>query len=207
MALFLAGFAFLLFPVLRPWFDESTEAGAIAAFGAAAWITSHLLGALGFILVPLGLLAINRLLARRSAGRPLDAAVVLTWLGAGLLLPYYGAETFALNAIATSARAGADLDVLALSDAVRNGAAALTTFGLGLLAVAVGAIAAAIAISRSGVLPRYAGVLMAVGLALYLPQFFGPPWLRIAHGALLAVGLFILAGALWGAARDRRPAA
>lgn len=34
-------------------------------------------------------------------------------------------------------------------------------------------------------------------MLLYLPQFFGPPPVRIAHGVLLAVGCLWLAGGLW----------
>src|SRR5690606_28524857 len=184
VALALAGLLFLLFPVFRPWHDETTQAGAIAAFGSGAWVAAHLFGAIGFVLVPLGLVAVRRVLAATSARRLASIGVVLCWLGAGLLLPYFGAETFGLNAIAAAAREGATLDVVALSADVRLGATAVTTFGIGLLAVAVGAIAAAVAIARSGVLPRYAGTLFAVGLALYLPQFFAPPWLRITHGVV-----------------------
>jgi hypothetical protein len=56
---------------------------------------------------------------------------------------------------------------------------------------------AAIAVWRSQVLPRTSGILFAVGFALFLPQFFGPAPVRIAHGILLAAGSIILAAALW----------
>lgn len=202
LALALAALLFLLFPILRPWHDETTRAGAIAAFGSGAWVASHLFGALGFVLVPLGLLAVRSVVFAAPTGRLAMLAVVLCWLGAGLLLPFFGSETFALNAIATAGRADASLDVVALSDGVRMGATAVATFGIGMLAVAVGAIAAAVAVARSGVLPRYAGLLFAIGLALYLPQLFTPPWLRITHGVLLALGLLILALATWNKAHD-----
>ena len=84
------------------------------------------------------------------------------------------------------------------------GAAAVTTFGLGLLAVAVGGVMAAVAIARSGDLPRHAGTLFAVGIAIYLPQFFTPPWVRITHGLLLGLGLLVLAAATWNTANRRR---
>jgi len=47
---------------------------------------------------------------------------------------------------------------------------------------------AAIAIWRSGVLPFYSGILFAVGFALFIPQFYAPPAVRIGHGALVATG-------------------
>ena len=67
-------------------------------------------------------------------------------------------------------------------------------------------IMAAIAVWRSHVLPRASAILFAAGMALFLPQFFGPAAVRIAHGILLAAGLFILAAALWASA-DRPRAA
>lgn len=209
VALVLAGLSFASFPILRPWHDETTQAGAIAACGSGAWVAAHLLGALGFVLVPLGLVAVTCLITAAGPRRLARTGAVLTSLGAGLLLPYFGAETFGLNAIARDAiaRAAADgalLDVVALAEGVRLGAAAVTTFGLGLLAVAVGGVMAAVAITRSGDLPRHAGTLFAVGIALYLPQFFTPPWVRIAHGLLLGLGLLVLAAATWNAANRRR---
>ena len=74
---------------------------------------------------------------------------------------------------------------------------AVTTFGIGLIALAAGAILAALAIRRSGVLPAGSGVLFATGFALFLPQFYLPAGARIAHGVLLAAGCLWLAAALW----------
>ncbi len=37
------------------------------------------------------------------------------------------------------------------------------------------------------------GAVFALGMALFLPQFFACPALRIAHGVLRAIGCFILA--------------
>jgi hypothetical protein len=61
----------------------------------------------------------------------------------------------------------------------------------------VGAVLAAVAIWRSGVLPRSSGILFAVGFALFIPQFYLPPAGRIAHGVLVAAGSIWLALALW----------
>jgi hypothetical protein len=65
---------------------------------------------------------------------------------------------------------------------------------------------AAIAVWRSDVLPRASAILFAAGLALFLPQFFGPASVRIAHGILLAAGSIILAAALWASAGRPRAA-
>ena len=47
------------------------------------------------------------------------------------------------------------------------------------------------------VIGQYA-VLTGIAVALYLPQFFGPPPVRMAHGVLLAAGCLWLAMGLWG---------
>ena len=117
-----------------------------------------------------------------------------------MTLPYYGAESYGLHAVATRAAAGEAIDLLAVAEAVRYQPAAVTTFGLGLVLLAVGGVLAGVAVWRSGVLPRASGIAFAAGFALFLPQFYLPPAGRIAHGALMLVGLVWLAGALWASA-------
>jgi len=188
-----AGLMFLLYPVVRPWHDETTAEGAQASMASGAWVASHFFAMLGFIAVPLGLIVLRTTLAASPGGRLASAALVTTWIGAGLTLPYYGAEDFGLNGAARS-----DVpDLLAVAEAVRYSPLAVTTFGIGLIALAAGAILAALAIRRSGVLPAASGVLFAIGFALFLPQFYLPAGARIAHGVLLAAGCLWLATALW----------
>ncbi|MER7539205.1 hypothetical protein ABTX77_31140 [Streptomyces sp. NPDC097704] len=164
-----AGVLFLLYPALRPWEDESTTSGAAAAMGSTAWIVTHLCAMIGFILVAIALLSINRV------------AAIVFWIGAGLTLPYYGAEVFGLHAMANQS------NVLDLAEDVRYNPFAMTMFGLGLLSMAAGAILVA---ARMRTAPA---ILFAAGFGLFLPQFFGPPALRIAHGVLLAAACVWLA--------------
>jgi hypothetical protein len=199
LALAAAGVLFVLYPLLRPWHDENTVSGATASMASTAWVAAHFCAMVGFILLPLGLLAVRGAIGtgRSStlAGRLATVAAVVTWIAAGLVLPYYGAEDFGLHAIAGK-HVGGLLDVVR---AVRYQPLAITIFGAGLIALAVGGVLAAVAVWRSGVLPRYAGVLVAVGTVLFLPQFFGPPAFRIGHGVVFGAGLVILAAALWRA--------
>jgi hypothetical protein len=169
ISLSVAGVLFLLYPALRPWEDESTTAGASAAMSSPAWVIAHLCAMVGFILVAVALLPLHR------------RAAVVFWIGAGLTLPYYGAEDFGLHAIAGQA------NLLDLAESVRYNPVAMTMFGLGLLSMAAGAIMVAV---RYRTVPA---ILFAVGFGLFLPQFFGPPVLRIVHGVLLAVGCMWLA--------------
>jgi hypothetical protein len=199
VALAVAGVLFVLYPAVRPWQDQSTVQGATKAMSSSAWVAAHLFAMIGFILVALGLLAVWNAVGRTRAERLALAAVVTAWIGAGLTLPYYGAEDFGLNAIARKAAEGQVVDLLGLVEAVRFSPVPATTFVLGLLLLAVGAVLAAVAIWRSGVLPRASGILFAIGFVLFLPQFFTPPAVRVAHGVLVAAGSIGLALALWRA--------
>jgi uncharacterized membrane protein len=197
LALALAGVLLVLYPAVRPWQDESTVAGATKALSSGAWVAAHLFAMIGFVLVALGLLALWGAVRRTRAERLGFAAVVTFWIGAGLTLPYYGAEDFGLNAIARKAAKGQVADLLGLVDAVRFSPVPATMFVLGLLLLGAGAVLAAVAVWRSGALPRSSGILFALGFALFLPQFFTPPALRIVHGVLVAAGSIWLAVALW----------
>lgn len=199
IALIAAGVLFFLYPACRPWHDELTQAGATAAMSSGAWLASHLFAAIGFILVPLGFLTLRNVVDRTGAEPIAFAASVVAWFGAGLTLTYYGAETFALNALASQVVEGQALDLIDLTEAVRFGQVAIMSFGVGLLLLALGAVLAAIAVWRSGVLPRLAGTPLALGFLLFIPQFFTPPAARIAHGALMAVGAAWLGMVVWKA--------
>jgi hypothetical protein len=158
--------------------------------GSPLWVASHGFAMLGFILLPA--VPITFLLAaaawhQRQGRKTLVISATLLWLGVGLVLPYYGAEAFALNAVAT--HGGTDL--VAVSDAIRLGPVQSIAFLLGLLLIAVGAVFTAVGLAK--VHPWWFGVAFAAGFALFAPQFFAPPAVRIAHGVLIAVGCVILA--------------
>lgn len=196
-ALAVAGVLFVLYPAVRPWEDESTVDGATRAMSSGAWVAAHLFAMLGFILVPLGLLAVHAVVGHTRVERLALIALVTAWIGAGLTLPYYGAEDFALNAIAKKAAEGQSVDLLGLAEAIRFGPVAATTFLTGLLLLGAGTVLVAITIWRSGVLPRSSGIPFAVGFALFIPQFYTPAAVRIAHGALVAAGSIWVALVLW----------
>jgi hypothetical protein len=196
LALATAGVLFVLYPAVRPWRDESTVDGAVAAMSSGAWVASHLFAMIGFILVPLALLALAPTLGARS--RLATVAALTSWIGAGLTLPYYGAEDFGLYAIARHAPADR---VLELVDAFRFDPVAATIFAVGLLAIGVGAVLAAVAVGRSGTFAPATAIPFALGFALFIPQFYAPPAVRIAHGVLVGLGCAWLARAMWRAGR------
>src|SRR5262245_65741707 len=111
---------------------------------SGSWVASHLVAMIGFVLVPLGLLSLYGVVNRTPVERLALSATVVTWIGAGLTLPYYGAEDFGLHAIASKAAQGQPVDVLGLVDAIRFHPVAATTFGAGLLLLGVGAVLGAV---------------------------------------------------------------
>ncbi|QGF22956.1 hypothetical protein [Raineyella fluvialis] len=147
-----AGILMAAYLLMRPYPDDLTSPW---------WIAAHVCGIGAFI-------ALAALADRIGGpGRPVTA------LGAALVLPYYGAETFGLAA-------GAD------PVATRMQPVALAMFGLGLLLVAVGGIL--LARRRPAAWPL--GVLMA----LVLPQFYLPAYGRMAFGvAFLAAAIWLVA--------------
>ena len=161
-------------------------------FISPAWVAAHLFAMLGFIVVPLALLALRDVIGL--------APMIVMSAGAGLTLPYYGAEDFGLHAAATQ-----DSDLLAVAEATRYDPVAVTMFAAGLLALAVGAIMTAVAIRRSAALPPSSGIVFAIGFATFLPQFFTPAPVRIAHGVVMLVGLVWLAAAMWRATPATEP--
>jgi hypothetical protein len=192
-ALGLAGALWVLYPSVRPWRDEATVVGARTAMSSDRWVLAHLFAMFALVLFPLGVLALSHVLAGTSGGRAARAAVLASWVGVGLSLPYYGAEDFALHAIASRAASGAPIDLLGLVDAIRFGPVAATLFATGLVLLATSGVLLGVAIWRSGLRWRWAGVPAAAGLVLLIPQFYLPPWARIAHGALLGAGLALVA--------------
>ncbi|WP_136623587.1 hypothetical protein [Bradyrhizobium centrolobii] len=194
-ALVISGILFVTYPALRPFSDERSLQGA-AAFGSAAWLASHMLAMVAFTLLPLGLLGLQRSLRGTSAERLLFLAVVLSVIGMGFTLPFYGGEAFGLHALGQEALRQRSDSPLGLVEVIRSGPG-LVMFLAGLLLLAVSAIATAIALWRSRLYPKACGVPFAVGISLYIPQFFGAQPLRVAHGLLVAAGCVWMAAYLW----------
>jgi hypothetical protein len=197
IAFALSGLFFVLYPAIRPFSSEVGLDGA-RAFASSRWIVAHSFGILGFVLLALGSLGLYERLRDTPVGMRMLKAVVLLLLGVGLTIPYYGAEVFGLHAVGQRALAHNDPALVKpLIHAIRW-EAGIWFIIIGLLLLAVGAIITATAVWRSRSIHRWAGVPLAVGLVLYIPQFTGPQPVRIAHGFLMLVGCWWLA---WSVAR------
>jgi hypothetical protein len=205
LSLALAGLLFFLYPALRPFSDQAgaqTMQGA-QAFASPFWVLAHMLAVVGFILLSLSLLEVYSALRHTSVRRLMAVALILTWIGAGFTSSYFGAEIFALHAIGQAALSQHSTALLPLVNAVRFGPA-IYVFAVGLLLLGIGPILVAIAVWRSGAISRWSAILFALGFALYIPQFFGPPIVRVAHGALVTIGCLWLAWSMLQGLRQQK---
>jgi hypothetical protein len=191
IALVLSGIFFVLYPAIRPFSDESSLQGA-AAFASSSWVLAHSLAIVAFILLALGLLGLYIRLKGTRVESHAMVALVLIWIGAGLTLPYYGAETFGLHAIGQEALRQNSPELISLANSVRW-QEGIVFIGSGLLFLAAGTILFAVAIWKSSSLPRWSGIPLAIGFALYLPQFGTPQEIRVTHGLLIMIACVLIA--------------
>ncbi len=194
-SLVVSGILFVIYPALRPFSDEVTLAGA-AAFGSTNWIVAHMLAMVAFTLLPIGIYGVYAALRDTPEERIAFWAFIVGLLGVGLTLPFYGGEAYGLHAIGQEAIAQQNADLLSIAAVVRSGPG-LYMFLTGLLLLGISGIMVAVALWRSSRFPTWSGVPFALGLALYIPQFFGTQPLRVSHGVLLAVGCIWIAIELW----------
>jgi hypothetical protein len=143
---------FVLFPVVRPFFDESSLQAALQ-FASSAWVIAHSLGMGAFILLALGFLGVHISLQETRAERRAFWALVLSWIGAGLTLPFFGAEAFGLQVIGRAVVDRNDPTLIPLVNSIRFGPG-LVFIGTGLLLVGVASIMLASAVWKSGILPK-----------------------------------------------------
>jgi len=191
LAFVVAGALFVLYPAVRPFSSEVGLDGA-AAFGSTAWIVAHSLAIVGFVVVVLGLFGIYLRLQATSGERPALIGLLLSWIGVGLVLPFYGAEVFGLHAIGQEALKENNGSLTSLASSVR-GEPGIEFILVGLALLGIGITLSAIAVWRSGMFARWAGIPLAVGFALYIPQYVAPQYLRVAHGLMIAVACLVIA--------------
>ncbi|GAA3404857.1 hypothetical protein ACFFNY_27745 [Paenibacillus hodogayensis] len=194
LALFAAGLCFVLYPAFRPFSDEASLQGA-EAFASGRWVVAHVLAIIGFVLLTYGLYGLHLRLQATGAERTAFLALAFGGLGVGLTLPFYGAEVYGLHVIGLEAIRLQNADLIRLADAIRSGPG-LVMFVIGLVLLAVGAIYSCIAVWKSRVMAKWCAAPLTVGLLLYLPQFIAAQPMRIAHGALVAIGCMWLAAAM-----------
>ena len=197
LALGLSALLFTAFPLVRPYFrldprsPDETLAAASPVITSAPWVLSHVIAMLAFVLLLYGLLALHARLEEDHRGPSTILGLVLSLAGIALIMPMLGVETYILPIVGRLYLEGGTN--LAPAVALIYLGPATLMFLFALLLLAAGSICFALAIWRSGVLPRWAGVLLAIGLTLWFPPF--PAFIRIIDGFVIGVGGVWLA---WG---------
>ena len=190
LALGLSALLLAVFPIIRPFFPldprapAETLAVASPAITSTSWVVSHLLGTLAFVLLVYGMLSPYAVLASTVVGIRARWAMVLSLAGIALILPMLGVETYMLPVLGRLYLAGQSGVATAIGMIYLG--SALFVFLLGLLLLAIGAITFGVAIWRSASLPRWAGVLFALGLVLWFPPF--PRTVRVIDGLVIGLG-------------------
>jgi hypothetical protein len=206
LSLGLSALLLALFPLVRPFFrlDPTEPAETLAAASphivSLAWVVAHLLCTLAFVLLLYGLIFVYAALASSSMERRAFWAMVFSFAGIALILPMLGIETYTLPILGRLYQTGQSEIFPAIEMIYRGLPVAM--FVVALVLLAAGAITLATAIWRSRVLPRWAGVLLAAGLALWFPPF--PEAVRMVDGVVIGAGGVWLAASLWQRASDRQ---
>jgi hypothetical protein len=152
---------------------------------------AHVLGLLAFILLALGLHG----LAPYARNHDLAyAGFLISTIGVGLTVAFFGAEAFGLHSIGEQALREGRSDALELANDLRFGPAIFVMLA-GLLAVVIGTGIVAIAVWRSS-LPRWSVAALAVGVFLWtvvLGVASPNQPIRIAESLLLAAAMWTVA--------------
>ena len=199
MVLATSALLFAAFPLIRPFFaDPDVNSPASLTVAAqtvisTAWVLAHVLSLVAFVLLIFGMLTLYAYLTHSPSERRAFLALIFSLAGIPLILPALGIEAFTRPAIGQAYLAG-KIDVVAVVDLIYGGPGALLLL-LGFLLLALGGITFALAIWQSGILPKGAGVLFALGLAFRLPLF--PQSIRVVDGLLIGVGGVWIAWSIW----------
>ena len=204
LALGLSALLLTAFPLVRPFFplDPLSPGETLAVAGpsitSTRWVLAHLLAMVAFVVLPFGMLALYAYL--RAGLMETRALRALAWSLAGivLIMPMLGFETYVLPILGRLYLAGTPGIAPVVGDTYLG--PAIVVFLLGLLFLAIGVIYLSVAIWQDSRLPRWAGVLLAIGLALWFPPF--PRAVRIIDGFFIGLGGLWLAFGLWRATQD-----
>ena len=199
VALGLATLLLAIFPLVRPFFPldvfepERGIAFASPAFVSTAWIGSHYLAMLGFVLLQLGLLGLYGFHAGSGSERLALRGLVWCLPGAALILPAFGVEAYTMPIVGRLQLAGAT-GLAPIISLTYRGPMTIVLL-LAQLALAVGAFTLAVTIRRGGRLSSWAGFVLAIGLACWLPMLPRP--VRVVDGLLIGLGGIPLAWKMW----------
>jgi hypothetical protein len=205
-------FALPVYGLLTMWSTIGTQPDAAADpegwaryVSTPSYLASHVLGSTGgTILAIFGTIALGALLASSRAARLGLAAMVVATLGQAMLLTIGAVTSFAVPALGQAYLGGAkDAATVTFPTAMT-----ITFFG-GMLLALVGNVLLGVAVWRSGILPRWAGVLWIAAWVVFI--VLGAALGMATTGASLptqpiGAGLMAISGAWIAWAATRPPA-
>lgn len=183
------GILFAVYLLTRPY---GSGGDGVEQFTSTWWVISHTAAMLGFVVIAWGLATRADALRDTPGYVPARVGAGFSAAGTALMLPYYGAETFALHVLGGDPQFAAVGGEVAVAETIRLQPVAAGLFGIGLIAFALGASAAADGFRRSGG-SAFVGTLFAAAWVLFIPQFFLPPAARMGCGVLLLVACVVFA--------------
>ena len=177
--LLVSGLAFAAYPALRPYGPETGMAGA-ADFGDDR-VARRPRARHGRLRLPWPSRCGRRPTGRPGRGPATRSARRRPGCGSPscCCCPTTAREAYGLHELGSLRHGTVTPPCLDVADAFRYAPFEMTTFALGLLALVLVGGRLAHGLWRSGRLGRTAGILAGLGLATYLPQFFGTPEVRI----------------------------
>ena len=203
-ALGVSALLFLLIQLIHPALDPALNANpsinptlAAQVFSSPNFAISDSLYILAFPLFIFGVLTLYTYLANTNTRdeRWAFVAMILSLAGAGVFLSFVGIGAFAFPASGQVYLQG-KRDAIDVIQAILNGPAILAAIS-GVLLLALGALAFAVAIWRSGILPKWTAILYAFGFVLFIATPQLPQFMRILDGLLIAIGGGWLAWSIW----------
>ena len=201
LTLGLSALLFLAFQLFHPVssLDLSKPDDAARTFGSTVFVLTDSLLIVAFTLLPFGVLTLYAYLVNSKVERWIFVAMVLLLAALGPFQAFSGVGAFAFSA-ASQVYLQGNQGALEVLKALTQGPS--VPFGLfGVLLLVVGSIALALAIWRSGTLPKWAGVLYALGFILFIVAVSSPSSVqkifRIVDGLLGGLGGIWLAWSIW----------
>jgi hypothetical protein len=198
LAFGISALLFAVFPLVRPFSPRPTEntpaelTVVSETFIMPSWVVSHLMAMVAFVLLPFGMLAVHAYLANSSGERRAFTGMIFSFVGIALILPTVGVETYTMPVLGRAYLDG-KAELASIVGQLYSGPDTFILV-LGLFLLATGAILLATAIWSSGMLPKWAAIILATGLIFWFPLF--PQIIRIVDGLLIGIGGIWIAWAI-----------
>ena len=185
--------------------DPAVDPGGFARASSNIGL-SNMLGIPSAALLLIGILALYLFLAGTPVDRPAFSGLLLILTGTMFFLPFIGIYAFTAPVLGRRYLSGEKTAISAISESASiTNPTALVFGGIAVFLLALGAVMFGTAIWRSKHLPKWPGLLLAVGIVLSAdPLFYYQPIIWVAGGALVLFGGVWIARHIYTTTNDER---